>query len=164
MRALIGTCLLAASLLAGGATAATAQANPTPLGPDGYGPVKIGMSLKKAKATGVIVPDESTKDYCTYWHFKKFGKPKGDSWHVIISKKRGVVVIQAQKGMKTPEGITFGSTFKRLQAAYPRLEKDFHGFYVTDVPGNKKALYRFAVTKGKVTQFYIEHKKQDCIN
>jgi hypothetical protein len=65
--------------------------------------------------------------------------------------------------MKTPEGIRIGSSFKRLKAAYPRIKKDFHGFYVTTVPRNKKAGYVFGVTKGKVTEFYLVLNKRDCL-
>lgn len=55
MKKMIGATVLAASLLAGGATAAVAQAKPT-LGPNGFGPVKLYMSLKQARATGALFP------------------------------------------------------------------------------------------------------------
>jgi len=164
MKTTIGASLLAASLLvAGGATAASAQAKPT-LGPYGYGALKLGMTAKRAKATGALVLRlRGDKVSCSGWRLKKFpGRKNGVD--VFISPRLGVAAIFARKGMTTPEGIKIGSTFRRLKTAYPRIKKDFHGFYVTKVPRNKKAYYTFAVTKGKVTQFGLALNDQDCFN
>jgi len=161
MRALIGTSLLAASLLVGGAVPASAQAKPT-LGPYGYGSVKLGMSLKKARTTGAIVPIGSVTNPCTHWHFKKFPKVKWD-WHLVISDEKGVVAISGRKGMKTPEGIGIGASFRRLKAAYPRLSKLAPNVYAVTTPRNRKAEYRFEVYNGKVGAIFLALKNRDCV-
>lgn len=162
MKMMIGTSLLAGSLLVSGATAAAAQTKPT-LGPYGYGAVKLGLTVKQAKATGAVVKKMPGGSGCSGWDLKSFPTPK-DSVGIYISPKVGLAAIFAAKGMKTPEGIKIGSTAKQVKAAYPRVKKDAHGFYVTTVPGNKKAYYSFGVTRGKVTEYGIALNKQDCFN
>jgi len=164
MKSVIGTSLLAASLLLGGAPAASAQAAKPTLGPYGYGALKLGMTVKQAKATGTIVLSQpGDKVACSSWNLKKF-PIRENSVDVYISPKVGVAAIFSRKGMRTPEGIKIGSTFRDLKTAYPHIKKDYHGFYDTKVPGNKKAYYTFAVTKGKVTQFGLALNDQDCFN
>ena len=60
---------------------------------------------------------------------------------IYISPRVGLAAIFAAKGMKIPQGIKIGSSFKRLKAAYPRIKRDFHGYYTIKVPGSKKARY-----------------------
>ncbi|MEV4108351.1 hypothetical protein [Nonomuraea sp. NPDC049695] len=162
MKTMIGASLLAGSLLVSGSTAALAQTKPT-LGPYGYGAVKLGMTVKQAKATGGVVQKMPGGGGCSGWDLKKFPTPK-DAVGIYISPRVGLAAIFAVKGMTTPEGITIGSTAKQVKAAYPRIKKDFHGFYVITVPGNKKAYYSFGVTRGKVTEYGIALNKQDCFN
>jgi hypothetical protein len=162
MKQMIGASLLAASLLVSGAGAAAAQAKPT-LGPYGYGAVKLGMTAKQAKATGAIVKKMPGNGGCSGWDLKRFPTPK-NSVGLYISPTVGVAGIFAQKGMRTPEGIRLGSTFKQVKAAYPRVAKVTDGLYVAKVPGNKKANYIFSVLKGKVAEFGIALNNQDCFN
>ncbi|MFC6900631.1 hypothetical protein ACFQGX_35825 [Nonomuraea dietziae] len=123
---MIGASLLAGSLLVSGATAADAQTKPT-LGPDGYGAVKLGMTVKQAKTTGDVVKKRPGHGGCSGWDLKKFPTPK-DSVGIYISPNVGLAAIFAAKGMRTPEGIKIGSTVKQVKAAYPRIKRDFHGF------------------------------------
>ncbi|GAA3073246.1 hypothetical protein GCM10017600_25620 [Streptosporangium carneum] len=160
---MIGASLLAGSLLVSGATAANAQTKPT-LGTHGYGAVKLGMTVKQAKTTGdVVQKTPGGSGGCSGWDLKKFPTPK-DSVGIYISPKVGLAAIFAAKGMRTPEGIEIGSTAKQVKAAYPRIKKDFQGFYVIKVPGNKRAYYFFDITRGKVTEYGIALNKQDCFN
>ncbi|MGR6919685.1 hypothetical protein ACU635_36100 [[Actinomadura] parvosata] len=162
MKTMIGASLLAGALMASGATAAAAQTKPA-LGPYGYGAVKLGMTAKQAKATGGVVSKLPGGGGCSGWDLKEFPTPK-DQIGVYISPRVGVAAIFAAKGMKTPEGIKIGSTLQRLKTAYPKIKKDFHGYYVITVPGNKKAYYTFGVTRDKITEYGIALKKQDCFN
>ncbi|MBP2707503.1 hypothetical protein JOL79_27340 [Microbispora sp. RL4-1S] len=160
---MIGTSLLAGSLLVSGATAAAAAQTKPTLGPYGYGAVKLGMTVKQAKATGDVVKKMPGGGGCSGWDLKKFPTPK-NSVGIYISPNVGLAAIFAAKGMKTPEGIKIGSTAHQLKAAYPHIKKDIHGFYVITVPTNKKAYYTFTVSHSKVTEYGIALKKQDCFN
>jgi hypothetical protein len=164
MKMMMGASLLACSLLVAGATSAVAEAKPTTLGPHGYGAVKLGMTTKQAQATGQIVKKlDGGGAACSGWDLKKFRTPK-NAVGLYISPRVGLAAIWAAKGVKTPQGIRIGSTYKQLKAAYPGIKKDFHGYYVVTVPGNKKAYYNFTVTRGKVTEYGIALRNQDCFN
>ncbi|MFD0884247.1 hypothetical protein ACFQ08_06745 [Streptosporangium algeriense] len=159
---MVGTSLLACSLLVSGATAANARTKPT-LGPHGYGAVKLGMTVKQAKSTGKVVKKSPGNDGCSGWDLKQFPTPE-DTVGVHISSKVGLAAVFAAKGMRTPAGIKIGSTAKQVKAAYPRIKKNFHGFYSITVPGDKEAYYTFRVTRGKVTEYAIALNDQDCFN
>ncbi|MET7333781.1 hypothetical protein [Nonomuraea sp. NPDC005650] len=160
---------LLVAVLAGGAlltagTPALAQSAATTLGPYGYGKVKLGMSAKQAKATGAVVPKTSGQDgTCSGWDLKALPSGK-DSVGLYISKKRGVAVIFAAKGVKTPEGIGLGSTIKQIKKAYPRVKTAASGYPYTAVPGNSKAYYSFLLSKGKVYEMALGLNTQDCVN
>jgi hypothetical protein len=162
MKTTIGAALVAGALLVSGATAANAQTKPM-LGPYGYGAVKLGMTVKQATATGKIVKKRPGNGGCSGWDLKAFPTSKNEVG-IYLSPKVGLAAIFAAKGMKTPENIRIGSTRKQLKAAYPRIRKDVHDFYVTKVPGNKKAYYTFTVSRGKVVQYGIALNNQDCFN
>ncbi|MFI7129657.1 hypothetical protein ACIBQ1_28435 [Nonomuraea sp. NPDC050153] len=157
------------AVLAGGAlltagTPALAQSAKTALGPYGYGTVKLGMSAKQAKATGAVVLKRAGEaGSCSGWDLKALPSGK-DGVGLYISKKRGVAVIFAAKGVKTPEGIGLGSTIKQIKKAYPGVKTAASGFPYTTVPGNSKAYYSFLLSKGKVYEMALGLKTQDCVN
>ncbi|MEV0235351.1 hypothetical protein [Nonomuraea sp. NPDC050786] len=135
------------------------------LGPFGYGGVRLGMSAKEARATGRIVRKQGAS-LCSGWDLK--AHPTGrDFVGLYISKKLGVALISAPKGVGTPEGIGIGSTRKQLRKAYPKLQTTASGskdhLYV-QVPGNPKADYRFLLDHNKIYEVSLELKNQDCTN
>lgn len=135
------------------------------LGPFGYGGVRLGMSAKQAKATGKIVAKQGAS-MCSGWDLK--AHPTGrDNVGLYISKKLGVALISAPKGVKTPEGIGIGSTRKQLRKAYPKLQttaSESKDNLYTDVPGNPKAYYRFLLDHNKIYDVSLDLKNQDCTN
>ncbi|WP_336204514.1 hypothetical protein [Nonomuraea sp. LPB2021202275-12-8] len=157
------------AVLAGGAlltagTPALAETAKTTLGPYGYGKVKLGMSAKKARATGRIVFKlAGGEGSCSGWDLK--AHPSGrNSVGLYISRKRGVAVIFAPKGVRTPEGIGIGSTMSQVKRAYPRLKTSMTGGHSVSVPGNSKAYYAFFESKGRLEGVALGLDSQDCVS
>ncbi|MEU6410247.1 hypothetical protein [Microbispora sp. NPDC046933] len=162
-----GIALTGVTAASASATSADAAADATTtsgggeFGPYGYGGVRLGMTLKQAKSTRTIVK-KLDGGQCSGWDLK--AHPTGrDGVGLYISKNLGVALIEAPKGVTTPEGIKVGSTMKQVKKAYPRL--DTTGNYpVAVVPGNPKALYYFLSNRGKVYELALALKNQDCTN
>ncbi|GGS70012.1 hypothetical protein GCM10010156_30990 [Planobispora rosea] len=155
-------------LLAGAVPAATAETTgsatraahaKSTLGPFGYGGVKLGMSAKQARATGKITRTDSSGP-CSAWALK--AHPTGQG--LLISRRVGVAVIFAPRGVATPQGIKLGSTAKQLKKAYPRLKESASGYPYASVPGNPKAHYIFLLRNGKIYQLGLALNRQDCAN
>jgi hypothetical protein len=154
--------LVAGLTLAGFASPALASS--ATLGPYGYGSVKLGMSAKTAKATGkIVLKMKAGSGSCSGWDLKSH--PTGrDSVGLYISKKHGVAMIFAPKGVKTPQGIGVGSTKTQLKHAYSKLGTAASGFPYVSVPGNSKAYYYFLLSHGKIYEMGLALDKQDCAN
>ncbi|GII00391.1 hypothetical protein [Planobispora takensis] len=167
--ALVGGGLLggAAPATAAGSTASAAVSEatvgkPATLGPFGFGGVRLGMSAKQARATKKIVR-RSGYSPCTGWDLKAY--PAGrDNVGMLISDRRGVAIIYAPKGVRTPQGIKIGSTAGQMIKAYPRLKQSNSGYATVTVPGNPKATYRFLLSHGEIYQVALALKNQDCAN
>ena len=117
----------------------TPTERPLSLGPDGYGAVKLGMTLKQAQATGQIEA-AGKKPPCTPLHLKQ--SPGGKAYALISRNADTIAAIFAVKGMSTPEGITLGTPFPRVEKAYPGMEHGPNGSGV-EVPGHAKTYYGF---------------------
>jgi len=148
--------------------AKTPPGDPLTLGPDGVGKVKLGDSTAELKAAGVKVEENwsSDKDCPDVADVPAGPNATGT---LQISKKDGVAIIEAGKGMHTPEGITFDSPLAAVQKAYPNMTTVSHdsdgGEYLARVPGsNPEVVYRILTTKGDkvVGRFQLKFAENDC--
>ncbi|MEV0388819.1 hypothetical protein [Nonomuraea sp. NPDC050643] len=167
MAQLIGRSALVLALAGGVMPAAVASPafaeRKATLGPYGYGTLKLGMTAAKARATGRITRKTvGDSPRCTGWDLKE--NPYGEyRVGVYISKRRGLAMIVAPPGLRTPQGIGLGSSRTRLKAAYPRLRRGPGGYPTADVPGNRQAFYIFHVSDNKVAGMSLVLAKQDCV-
>ncbi|MEV7009691.1 hypothetical protein [Streptosporangium sp. NPDC051022] len=166
--ALAGGVTPAALAAPASATASPASVTASPayatgvFGPFGYGGVKLGMSAKQARATKKITAKAGWGP-CTGWDLTASPTGRGEVG-LFISKRRGVAVIFAPKGVKTPQGIGIGSTGTQLKKAYPDLKLSASGYPVVTAPGNPRASYSFLLSRGRIRQMILGLNNQDCVN
>ena len=140
---------------------------------DRIGPLKIGMSLTAAKATGLIVVnapgDTAFAEGCTAAHWK--GQPT-DAW-MVFNGKYGLRALDSFGNQQTPEGIRTGSTLAAVRRAYPHLvwrldgdeipdAKRTDGDAMIDVAKGDGAHYRINIQKSKVTEVSLESDRSGC--
>jgi hypothetical protein len=119
----------------------------------GYGPIKLGMSLDEARATGLTnVTWESDGD----------GDCVRDD-KITISKKYGVVRISLPLDAKTSKGIGVGSTFGDVKRVYPKAT-EYRGGWSVNIGGN--TIYAFVGEPGsdanKVVFMKLVASPADC--
>lgn len=155
-----------AALQSAQAAASSAQAASSAtlvLGPDGLGSLKLGMSRAQAEATGAVEPfrNEPNSEMCR-WQSRLSGAPAGKGI-VLYSETLGVATIDAYEGVRTPEGITIGSSLAELHQAYSGWEEDPHlRRNLISVPGHSQLVYRVAYANGRVTQLTLQYRDQNC--
>ena len=140
---------------------------------DRIGPLKIGMSLTAAKATGLIVvntSDDTAFDQgCTAAHWK--GQPT-DAW-MVFNGKDGLRALDSFGNQQTPEGIRTGSTLAAVRRAYPHLTwrldgdempdaKRTDGDAMVDAAKGDGAHYRINIQKSKVKELSLESDRSGC--
>lgn len=141
--------------------------------PDHIGPLKIGMSLRAAKATGLIVvntdQDAAGPDNCVSAHWKG----RSDHAWMIFNGKYGLRALDSYGDQKTPEGITRGSTLAAVRRAYPHLTwridgdgtpdaRRTDGDVLVDVVKGDGAHYRINIHKKRVTDVQLESDRTGC--
>ncbi|SDN21684.1 hypothetical protein [Allokutzneria albata] len=145
-----------------GSLAHAAPAGPV-LGPDGLGDLKLGMSEPDAYQTTLLHayqgedPGAGINPVCSKYEFRA----APNELNVLISPTKGVAVIHAYPGVRTPRGIGIGSSRKELVAAYPEWSEGPNGRWV-DVPGNPNAGYAIDVRDDKVIGIGLYQNEQDC--
>ncbi|MBO3744988.1 hypothetical protein J5X84_02835 [Streptosporangiaceae bacterium NEAU-GS5] len=166
--AVVGSALIVAGVGAGAAQAGTATATQTTsttaqakgtFGPRGFDGIKLGMSLKKVKATGKITHEAVTENgKCSLWEWKKH-PDRG----VFTSKKLGVIGIVVAAKERTPQGVGLGTTKAKLKKIYPKIKFDkLSGQGILKVGGKPKAKYVFDIEDGRIYQMNLGVVKDDC--
>lgn len=129
---------------------AAALAQQYRLGPDGYGKIKLGMTMTDAQETGQFVLSKGRgMDDCEVGFQTGTGIGPSHGGLVSISGAYGVAKIATYTGVHTPEGIGLGATIDEVKTVYPdtrveteadmgngQIEMDAH--YRSSVPGNPK--------------------------
>lgn len=144
---------------------AAPMTDPKVLGPLGYGDLTLGTSRADAFAKGLLTPPDTSITLpagCTLHHLA--GLPGPNQVAVYASPRGGIVQIGAAPDWRTPEQIGIGSTLAQVKAAYWDLAQQVNEAEAT-VPGNPEATYRFLFDRqGKVTEFALALRGQECTN
>jgi len=153
-----------------GSTASDDHGDGLVLGPDGFGPLKLGMTAAQAEKTSVVsglsnFPGLDSTSSCRGIYLKAVPNHDAHTVDGFVSAKHGVVQISAAPGVHTPEGIGIGSTMTAVKAAYPGLTTE-QGGPVTPVPGNAAAYYQFFYDRATnlVTKVSLAADNEDCFN
>lgn len=143
----------------------------TTLGPDGAGPVDLGMSKTQVAATGAVTGLSGTEGTCGQPSDGRLvgAMPADDSdlvGQLFFSTNTGKLkIIAATPTMATPEGIHLGSGLSDVKKAYPSWkgdEGDGQGAGLVEVEGNEKAVYRVYVDAGQVLELSLQQRHLDC--
>lgn len=149
----------------------TVPASPEPepaalvLGPDGLGPLKLGMSPSEAEATGMVRPwGEDWPDTFGCRPLFRLGDDPAGTSAVWWSDALGVAAIHLEEGVQTPEGIMIGSPLAEVEQAYPGWDHSYHVQRgVAPVTGRADQTYRIAFSEGgKVTELTLQYAMHGC--
>lgn len=133
------------------------------IGPHGFGGLRLGMTFQQAKSAGFVRGNESQGSPCAMYDMYFGGQNFG---MVFISADRGVESIAPTRPVRTPEGVTFGTSADRLVATYPQLDRTLIrelGHVGVRVPGNPAATYRFSLRDhNEVEDISLQRSDQQC--
>ena len=131
-------------------------------GPDGYGPISVGMSVAAAKATGKVGAPVGGTEVCRGYEWAYSPGPV-----LIMSTRYGVYSVPGlATDAQTPEGVRIGSTADQVRAAYPHAVAGHRNTVDTfTVPTRNPAnQYLFGVRDGKVVGMAVQAADpHDCI-
>ena len=127
------------------------------LGPNGYGPLQLGMTADQADATNGLVLANSDGP-CQL--FTLAGFPSiADHTDGYLTAANGLESIFARPGMRTPQGISIGSTRAELLTAYAHL---VGGDAYLAAPASDTARYEFGLDGDKVVSVALALVNQSC--
>jgi hypothetical protein len=134
------------------------------IGSDGYGGLKLGMTLAEAMATGELSDTISDEVTCVEASLLDF--PDARVW---IDKERGVAVIDIVTGMETTEGVGPDSTVAEARAAYPDFEQTYTDVLTVPLGGDPAAKLTIALPPAagahtKIDGLSLSTVDQACLN
>lgn len=131
-----------------------------PLGPQGLGPVVLGMSAAQAEVNGAVLEDSHGEGCTTFGLFYEDGAASAVGF---LNGDQGVsVLLVGRRGVATPEGVGVGATEQRVRAAYPDVEEVPMGL-VVPVPGFADREYTFAFEDGRLVEMALRLTGQACV-
>jgi hypothetical protein len=139
---------------------------PSVIGPNGFGALKLGMTVKQAEATGLVTKFAGTLgEGCSGTaHLRASAKS-----NVYFGGSLGIEIIDAYPGISTPEGIKIGSSLAALHRTYPEWdnvtadsEQEESGDGRGYAKASSKADYRIVTFKGKVVELTLQYRNQNC--
>jgi hypothetical protein len=141
-----------------GSGAPAAQA--TRLGPDGYGPLLLGMTAEEAEATGTITLEDGHGQGCVTF---ALADPDGHGSPGMgyISPGKGVVAIFVDQGIETPEGVHVGSGITEVKRAYAALAGSDGSL---TAPASDTARYVMSFGRNRLEQLGLSSIDQDCFD
>ena len=131
---------------------------------DGYGQLKLGMTLAQAIATGEL--GDTIRDQVTCVEATLLDFPDAQVW---IDKERGVAVIDIVPGMETTEGIGPDSTVAEVRAAYPDFQQTYTDLMTVPLGGDPAAQLKIehprnATADAKIDGLSLSTVDQACLN
>jgi hypothetical protein len=130
------------------------------IGPDGYGKLKLGMSVEQAATQGVVLVGPQGEKLCKTYTFSGSGVPSGGS--AVVSPTAGVAEISPSARVTTPEGVGAGSLKSDVYTAYPGAIEVQPGS--VSAPTRGIGRYVFGLDSGgqRVTAMGLENANKDC--
>jgi hypothetical protein len=136
------------------------------LGPDGVGPLRLGMTDQEVVDTHAArAPLGSRHDGwpvgCRVLQYRqeRLGRTPGDTVNGALSAQQGLERMYATRRMVTPEGVRLGSTVGEVREAYNRPDAQA-GDLVT-VRASPEAVYRIQLG-AVVVSISLELRRLDC--
>jgi hypothetical protein len=137
---------------------APGQQATTRLGPDGYGPLRLGMTAAEAEATGTVTLEDSHGQGCTTFALVD-PAGQGSPGMGYVSPGKGVVAIFVDRGVETPEGIHVGSGITEVKRAYADLSGSDGSL---TAPASDTARYVMTFDHNRLEELALANTHQDC--
>ncbi|GAA3996524.1 hypothetical protein GCM10022247_15600 [Allokutzneria multivorans] len=149
-------------------TTTAKQPLPTVLGPNGLGPLQLGMTRKQVHDTGLVSQDvldqqQAAEHRCTTHELlDSSGASFGT---VVLSRSAGLAEVLPRNAPRTPEGLRAGMTVEQAGNLYSELRKVVlsagSGSAQTPVPGNSRAVFTVDFNNSKVTAISLRFNDND---
>jgi hypothetical protein len=130
------------------------------IGPDGYGRLKLGMTVEQAATQGVVLASPQGATACKTYTFSGTGVPSEGS--ALISPNAGVAEISPAATVTTPEGVGPGSMKSDIYSAYPVASEAQPGRVSAPASGTGTYVFGLDSSGQRVTALGLENPKQDC--